>query len=71
MVVAPEYFRKGIARKLVQFIFNMYASSIFTVETGLKNYPAVNLYLALGFKQKEQWDTDHGVRKVKFQRLTL
>ena len=70
LVVDPEYFRQGIARKLIHFIFNMYKFSSFTVDTGVKNYPAVSLYLNLGFEESERWDTDHGVRKVKFKRLS-
>lgn len=66
LVVYPEYFRKGIAKKLISFILSKRASLIFTVETGLNNIPAIKLYRSMGFKQTRQWDTDHGVRKVAF-----
>ena len=69
LVVYPKYFRKGVGRKLVQFILDTYKSSIFTVETGVMNIPAVELYKSFNFKEKKQWDTDHGVRKIRFQLL--
>ena len=66
LVVYPRYFRKGIARKLIQFILDTYTSTIFTVETGIENYPAVRLYESFDFKEQYQWDTNHGVRKVRY-----
>lgn len=68
LVVDPKFFRQGIARKLMDFTFNTFDSNLFTVETGLKNDPAITLYKKFGFKEVKQWDTDHGVRKVKFER---
>ena len=68
LVVHPDYFRKGIGEKLVKFVLKTYKSQIFTVETGLKNIPATNLYKKLGFQKKKQWDTEHGVRKISFLR---
>ena len=68
LVVYPKYFRKGIGRKLVQFVLDTYKSIIFTVETGVDNHPAIKLYISLGFEEQSQWDTDHGVRKVRFKK---
>ena len=68
LVVYPKYFRKGIGRKLVQFVLGTYKSIIFTVETGVDNYPAIKLYISLGFEEQNQWDTNHGIRKVKFKK---
>jgi ribosomal protein S18 acetylase RimI-like enzyme len=68
LVVRPKYFRQGIGRKLVMFILETYTSINFTVETGLDNHPAVQLYISLGFKEQSQWDTGHGVRKVCFKK---
>jgi len=67
LVVHPKYFRQGIARKLVEFVFNTFDSKLFVVETGLKNEPAIELYKKFGFRELKQWDTDHGVRKIKFE----
>jgi len=68
LVVYPNYFRKGIGRTLVQFVLDIYNTKIFTVETGLENYPAIQLYTSFGFKKQNQWDTNHGVIKVRFKK---
>ena len=69
LVVDPKFFRQGIARKLMEFVFYTFDSNRYTVETGLENGPATKLYMNFGFKEVKQWDTDHGVRKVKFERI--
>ena len=68
LVVYPKYFRNGIGRKLVQFILDNYKAKIFTVETGIDNHPAIKLYKSFGFQEQKQWDENHGVRKVRFQK---
>ena len=68
LVVAPKFFRQGIARKLMEFVFDIYDSKLFVVETGLENGPATKLYKKFGFIEAKQWDTDHGIRKIKFEK---
>jgi ribosomal protein S18 acetylase RimI-like enzyme len=68
LVVYPKYFRTGIGSKLVQFILDTYKSKIFTVETGIDNQPAIKLYTSFGFQEQGKWDTNHGVRKVRFEK---
>ena len=68
LVVHPNYFRKGIASKLVEFILDNHATINFSVETGEKNIPAINLYKRFNFKKIKKWDTNHGIRKVRFIR---
>ena len=51
----------------MEFVFNTFKTKQFFVETGLQNEPATQLYTKFGFKEIKQWDTDHGVRKVKFE----
>lgn len=70
LVVAPLFFRKGIASELIQYIIDRYHSNLLTVETGVLNIPASLLYQKFQFKEVKQWETDHGVRKVKFERIT-
>jgi ribosomal protein S18 acetylase RimI-like enzyme len=67
LVVDPIFFRQGIARKLMEFVFNTFDSNLFVVETGLENGPATELYKKFDFKEVKQWNTDHGVRKIKFE----
>jgi len=68
LVVKPQFFRRGIAKKLIEFVFDEFDSTLFKVETGAKNTPATELYKKLGFQEIKQWDTDFGVRKVLFER---
>lgn len=65
LVVSPDHFRKGIASKLIEYVLEKYATNDFTVETGVENIPAVNLYVKCGFVEVMQYDTDHGIRKIK------
>ena len=68
LVVDPRFFRQGIAKKMMEFVFETLDSKLFIVETGLENGPATQLYKKFGFQEVKQWDTDHGVRKIKFER---
>ena len=67
LVVSPHFFRQGIGRQLMKYVLKNFSSKIFTVETGLKNIPASKLYTSFHFKEVKQWDTDHGVRKIRFK----
>ncbi len=50
LMVHPDYFRKGIAKKLLEFVENNKGNNkTIIVTTGSKNLPAVNLYLKNGF----------------------
>jgi GNAT superfamily N-acetyltransferase len=45
LVVSPDFFKKGIATKLLLYIFNMFPSSMtYIVQTGKANTPALALY---------------------------
>ena len=68
LVVYPKYFRNGIGRKLVQFTLDTDRSKLFTVETGIDNNPAIKLYESFGFQELKQWDTNHGIRKIRFEK---
>ena len=70
LVVSPKFFRQGIAGKLIKFVINSFNSELFTVETGVKNKPATELYKKYNFKEVKQWNTNHGVRKILFERKT-
>jgi len=68
LVVDPSYFRQGIGRKLVQYVLDSFSSELFMVETGSANGPAIALYKRFGFEEVLQWDTEHGIRKVRFEK---
>ena len=68
LVVDPIYFRKGIASKLLNKIFEIYKSSTYTVETGFNNNPAKQLYIKMGFKKIQVWNTYYGVKKIRMQK---
>ena len=68
LVVHPDFFRQGIAGKLLIFVFETFQSNLFVVETGLENGPATKLYEKFGFVEVHQWDTNHGIRKIKFEK---
>ena len=70
LVVHPDFFRQGIAGKLIKFVFETFQSNLFVVETGLENGPARKLYKKFGFVEVNQWDTNHGIRKIKFEKRT-
>lgn len=68
LVVSPKFFRQGIAKELMEFVFKTFDSNLFIVETGLENKPASELYKKFNFKVVKQWNTDSGIRKIKFER---
>ena len=67
LVVDPNFFRQGIGRLLMAHTLKTYDTDLFVVETGVDNDPAIHLYRQLGFVEVKQWDTDHGVRKIRFE----
>jgi ribosomal protein S18 acetylase RimI-like enzyme len=67
LVVHPNNFRQGIASKLMKFTLVNFNSKIITVETGLQNIPAINLYKQFEFIETKQWDTNHGIRKIELK----
>ena len=68
LVVHPLFFRQGIASQLMEFVLETFDSDLFVVETGLENVPAIKLYEQFKFIEVKQWDTDHGIRKIKMER---
>lgn len=68
LVVDPNYFRQGIAGKLINHVFDNFKAKLYTVETGADNVPAIKLYEKFGFVEKNQYDTDHGIRKIRLER---
>lgn len=69
LVVHPDFFRRGIASQLIEFVFNRYDNPTFTVETGAANAPAITLYESFGFKKVKQRMTEAGIEKVAFEKI--
>ena len=45
LVVSPDHFHKGIATKLLLYVFDMFSpSKTYIVQTGKENTPALSLY---------------------------
>ncbi|MDC0459441.1 GNAT family N-acetyltransferase [Crocinitomicaceae bacterium] len=67
LVVDPDYFRRGIARKLIQFVLEYYTITQFTVETGRDNGPARKLYEGFGFVLEKTYNAAENITKVRYQ----
>ena len=68
LVVHPNFFRQGIGKELMTFVLNSFPLKPIIVETGLKNGPATELYKKFNLIEVKQWDTNHGIRKIRFER---
>jgi ribosomal protein S18 acetylase RimI-like enzyme len=66
LVVDPRFFRQGIARKLIAFVLDSIDSKKFTVDTAVENIPACQLYKKFEFEEVKQWDTEEGIRIIRF-----
>jgi GNAT superfamily N-acetyltransferase len=64
LTVAPNYFRKGIANKLVSYILEVTDFSDAIVETAVVNIPAIKLYKKHGFVEFKRWTPSHGIEKI-------
>lgn len=68
-VVLPSFFRRGIGNQLLEYLFQNFETSLFTVETGAENIPAITLYEKHGFKLVKKWMTEIGIEKVAFEKF--
>ena len=68
LVVSPDHFRKGIASKLIDKVFTLHKSLLYTVETGNDNDPAKKLYESKGFRKVKVCMTEFGVKKIKYEK---
>lgn len=64
LTVHPEYFRKGIANKLIAYVLERIDFSEAVVETAVVNIPAINLYKKHGFVEFKRWTPSHGIQKL-------
>jgi ribosomal protein S18 acetylase RimI-like enzyme len=64
LTVDPEYFRKGIADKLISYVLNAFDITEAVVETAVVNTPAISLYKKHGFVEFKRWTPSHGIEKL-------
>ncbi|WP_405600833.1 MULTISPECIES: GNAT family N-acetyltransferase [unclassified Pseudoalteromonas] len=64
LTVDPDYFRKGIAHKLLESVLAITPVSRAIVETAVANTPAINLYKKHGFMEYKRWTPSHGIEKI-------
>ena len=62
--VSPNYFRKGIANKLLGYVLSQFDFTQAIVETAAANTPAINLYKKHGFVEFKRWIPSHGIPKL-------
>ena len=64
LTVEPNYFRKGIADKLMSYITGGFEYTEAIVETAVVNSPAINLYKKHGFVEFKRWIASQGIEKL-------
>lgn len=67
LTVDPDFFRKGIARKLLAHTLQRCVCPEILVETATANKPAIELYEGCGFVETNRWTPEHGIEKVAFR----
>ncbi|MBP1967743.1 GNAT family N-acetyltransferase [Paenibacillus aceris] len=71
MMVHPNFFRRGIARALLEHILQEQekcGAQLFVVSTGTANLPAVQLYQSFDFTTKRVFTVPPGVSLTTFER---
>jgi ribosomal protein S18 acetylase RimI-like enzyme len=68
VAVHPNYFKKGIATQLIKFIQQRPNIRSIIVSTGLKNTPAVNLYISQGFIKTAEREVVEGLFIACFEK---
>ncbi len=69
LVVDPDFFRRGLARSLIQEVLAAKAWEKVVVETAVGNEPAINLYSSLGFRETNRFWVTKTIEKVAFERI--
>ena len=65
LVVHPQYFRRGLASRILQALLAKDGWKNADVETAAANKPALVLYEKMGFTESKRWQTDDGIEKVQ------
>ena len=64
LTVDPDFFRKGIAGKLIGFTLANFKFTKAFVETAVVNLPAIELYRKHGFVEFKRYTPSHGIEKI-------
>jgi ribosomal protein S18 acetylase RimI-like enzyme len=65
LVVHPQYFRRGIASRILRALLEQVDWQTADVETAAGNAPAIALYEKFGFYQSRLWTAEDGIEKVQ------
>jgi ribosomal protein S18 acetylase RimI-like enzyme len=65
LVVHPQYFRRGFASQLLQWLLDNIQCQTADVETAAANDPAIALYEKLGFAESNRWTSQDGIEKTQ------
>lgn len=66
LVVDPGHFRKGVGKRLLEFLLERYRGYEFTVRTGTANKPAIALYKTYGFQEQRLIEVAPGITCTQF-----
>jgi len=70
VAVKPQFFRMGIAGKLVNFVEELEGSkNKIVVCTGRENTPAVSFYLKNGYKRTKDIEISKGIYLTQFEKI--
>lgn len=70
VAIHPNFFRVGIANKLINFIEGLNKNiNRIVVCTGKDNFPAVNLYLKNGYIKKKDIEIKNGIYITEFEKI--
>jgi GNAT superfamily N-acetyltransferase len=65
LVVHPQFFRRGIASRILQALLEQVRWQTADVETAAGNAPAIALYEKCGFYPSRRWTSEDGIEKVQ------
>jgi ribosomal protein S18 acetylase RimI-like enzyme len=69
LVVHPDYFRRGIGKKLLDYVEGMKEDiTKIKASTGSKNTPAIKLYKIQGFVECQAIEVEAGFKITEFQK---
>jgi ribosomal protein S18 acetylase RimI-like enzyme len=67
LAVVPDFFRQGIASKLVSHVVLAANGKRVVVQTAKLNVPAISLYKKLGFTEKRSWSSAENIELVSLE----